>query len=918
MLPSIQRETIFTCELDLFIPTKFSIDDSKKKDKFVVGTLLTWADRILSLVKEGDFLQAIDLTRSYYTDEAPGNRNNLPTDPQRRKRVIGLRLKDLMDASAQYAFSEERLTDGTHVTPDGRGVDRTSVFEGMVEVCAKASIVLDDFEFLFEDLFQKYDDCGISSIYLRQLEPFVLDNQIRYVPPRITQRLIALHEEDGRPGLIERIIWHIDPSCLDLNQTIQLCQRYHLLDALIYINTRALRDYVAPIVELLGLIRTVQRFRRSQYQISPRTDTVDSSMESTIMNAYKIFPYMANVLSGLSYPSEEPLDAEEAFQAKKDIYLFLFFGRSSVWPPGEAGKLILTADEEGGIEPTYPYVRLLLVFDAESFLHSLDIALEDSYFNEESRRNDRLIIVKIVLEIMSSSVLPQDDITMVNIFVARNVAKFFQFLQLSPSTLHNILIGLAEDPNPTTREDRQLAAEYLLSVYNPHDSEGILLLFERARFYRILRTWYHHEQRWAKLLLAYVDDPYVHPSDLLKKVEDVISWSIKSRKGTIPDDLIPVISKSLPRLLRANSTATAYFLDHRLPHLHATALEAFGEGIEADNDRYKYLQTLLGLGPSDDDNDLVKPSTLSIQTSPDLQHRFFTLQCRFHSKDVISTLLHLPKESLDLGHVMRTCESLRVYDAAVWITNWQGQPGIALSKADTFQKEIVRRVVDAFAEGSKQLNVSDARSSLESLARVSCNICIDYSRKQITNEELAEDMWFKLLNSQIQNVQLMASSLPIDAEAVVEEVEELREMRGLLSTLRSLVQSSFSTLVSITSASAVSFPRLFKRLVDSTPSATGSHYTEFRIILTGMLESYQSDEDILIILKHLLERDVFETVAQVTKESACGWTISHGTCEYCRTALLVPPSSRVADVNEGIIVSRTGFASHSRCRPPSS
>jgi hypothetical protein len=199
-----------------------------------------------------------------------------------------------------------------------------------------------------------------------------LDNQIRYVPPRITQRLIALHEEDDRPDLIERIIWHIDPSCLDLNQTIQLCQRYHLFDALIYINTRAMRDYVAPIVELLGLIRKVQHFRKSREEFLRKTGAVleaDASMESTIMNAYKIFPYMANVLSGLSYPSEEPLDAEEGFQAKKDIYLFLFFGRSSVWPPGVGGKLILTADEEGGVEPTYPYARLLLVFDAESFLH---------------------------------------------------------------------------------------------------------------------------------------------------------------------------------------------------------------------------------------------------------------------------------------------------------------------------------------------------------------------------------------------------------------------------------------------------------------------------------------------------------------------------------------------------------------------
>ena len=91
-----------------------------------VGTLLTWADRILSFVEKGDFLSAIELTRSYYVGEAPGNRNGLPDKPEELRDVVGEKMRELMDASAHYAFSEERLTDETHVTPDGRGVDRTA------------------------------------------------------------------------------------------------------------------------------------------------------------------------------------------------------------------------------------------------------------------------------------------------------------------------------------------------------------------------------------------------------------------------------------------------------------------------------------------------------------------------------------------------------------------------------------------------------------------------------------------------------------------------------------------------------------------------------------------------------------------------------------------------------------------------
>ena len=150
-------------------------------------------------------------------------------------------------------------------------------------------------------------------------------------------------------------------------------------------------------------------------------------MESVVVNAYKVYPYMANVLSGLSYPSEEPLDPEDAHQAKKDVFSFIFFGHSFVWPSGEGGKLVLTADEDGAQEPTYPYTRLLLHFDPESFLHSLDIVFEDPYLNDEFE-GGRFLIVRILLDILASGDLSPAGATFVNIFIARNVPKYPQYL----------------------------------------------------------------------------------------------------------------------------------------------------------------------------------------------------------------------------------------------------------------------------------------------------------------------------------------------------------------------------------------------------------------------------------------------------------------------------------------------------------
>ncbi|KAJ7703147.1 Golgi CORVET complex core vacuolar protein 8-domain-containing protein [Mycena rosella] len=868
------------------------------------GTLLTWADRILTFVQDGDFLSAIDLTRSYYVGDAPGNSNGLPDDQELRKYVVGQKMRDLMVASTRYAFSEDRMSDETHLTPDGRGVDRTALFEGLVASCARACIALDDFDFLFEDLFQQYEDVGISRIFLLQLEAFVLSSDIRHVPPRITQRLIALHDDDGRPDLVERVIWHIHPTCLDINQAIHLCETHHLYDALIYVYTRALRDYVAPVVALLGLIRRVQQYRRTSAEPLPE----GHSMESVILDAYKIYPYLANCLSGLSYPSEEPLPEEEASQAKKDVYTFLFFGRSSMWPPGEGGKLVLTSDEEGAVEPTYPYARLLLHFDSESFLHSLDIAFEDTYLNDESQGMSRLVVIRILLETLSSGNLPPSDVTFTNIFVARNVPKYPQFLQtLQPSVLHGILVRLAEDPDPDTREDRQLAAEYLLSVYNPHESDRIVHLFESAGFYRILRSWYRHDQRWVPLLSTYFDDSGLRSSEIFSNVDEILENS--SNMGVLPPDILATIAAALPQLLDASITSTAALVDKHTPDLHQIALNGLGEG--GDHDRFVYLRHLLGPPPPPDDEyaSQSRGSGPSVKPSKQLRQLYISLQCRYRPHDVVNALRFFPPDLLDWPDVIQICESKEVYDAVVWALNWRGDPRDALSKAETFEKRLTHRVVEAFS-GTASDTLQKDIEALEAVGRTGIEICLERSQGASATEVPLEDIWFQLLSSQINCVQSV-SACASDPIAGQDQI-----LDKALSALRSLVQDTFGALVSISSTRAVSFPRLFERLVTSaTHASTGTQYTEFRTILTGMLESYRSDGDMLAISKNLVDRDLFETVAEATRERARGWAPHSRVCTVCRKMLYSGPEQAEPEHSQ-IVVSRTGMIYHSLCLPP--
>ncbi|KAH9839218.1 Golgi CORVET complex core vacuolar protein 8-domain-containing protein [Rhodofomes roseus] len=894
-----------------------------------VGTLLTWADRILSFVQRGDFLSAIELTRAYYVGQSLGNRNGLPEPPEQLQKVVGEKMHELMVASARYAFSEDRLTDGTLAGLDGRGVDQTSLFEGLVKVCIRACMALDDYDFLYEDLFQYYDDTRITRIFLSQLEPFIIDGNLHYVPPRITQRLIAVHDEDGRPDLVERLIWHIDPECLDVNQAITLCQRHGLYDALLYVFTRAMRDYEAPLVVLLDLIRQVQQYRRAREEgltFGPYTD--DDAIEPVVLNAYKVYPYLGNILAGLAYPSAEPLPSEEADQARHIVYRFLMSGQSRVWPQGEGGKLVLTADEENGVEPTYPYARLLLRFDPEAFLHTLDLAFEDGYLSDRDspRGATRLLMVKILLEIASSGDLTQDAVTFVNIFIARNVPKYPQFLQMPPTTLHSIVIGLAEDPDRSTQEDRQLAAEHLLSDYTPHETNRIIALFEKAGFYRILRSWYRQERKWPPLLLTYIHDRNLSTPEVLGSLDDVLTLVKRLHKGTLPPEILTTVTDCLSLLLERGVVQTAALLDTHIPSLHETAMNRLQD--HPDSAKFAYLKFLLGPPQEgDDDGVAVRKGGPSPHIPSDLRRTYLTLHCRLDPAGVIAALCYLPAELLDTEDAARICEEHAIYDAVVWVLDHQGVPLVALSKAESFENQLSARLADTLVQydSASEESVQEVLAALDAVGQRAVAMCLEHS--QSSQDVPLEDIWYHLLKSQIDTVQRVAAccmgAAPDATDADTDRTKQYELQQATLSSLRKSMQSAFTALMSISSAKGLSLPRLFKRLLTTASQNSVSKptlYAEFRTLFTGMLESYRSDGDMLIITKHLVGRDLFTNVEEFTQERLRGWRPSQGRCQTCKEWLVDNKTSSAAEQDDrtgvSIIVSRTGALYHQSCLPP--
>jgi hypothetical protein len=499
-----------------------------------IGSLSNWADRLISLMEDGDYIGAIQLATSYYTGDADKLTIGLPEDTTLRHTMVRDKLVEIMTASLKFAFSQQQK--------QAKAGSSNNLRE-LAEACFDACLSIGDVDFLFEEAYEWYEDGDSEGIFLETLEPCILEQKIINIPPTVVKAMVTHYVSKGMESRLEEMICHMETMTLDIDQVTTLCKQHNLYDALIYVSNQALRDYITPLIDLLALL--VPLNQNGDYF------TNGDLMEDPIfgVNALKMFPYMSYTFTGRVYPTGDNLMDQDALNAKAELYWFIFSGQTITWPKA-TGKPFLTQPGQGH-EPSFPYLRMILKFDAPSLLSTLNEAFEDSFLNDTPERAvnggstrdmpeehifglsvNRQYIVTILLEVMNVNDFASEDTIYLDMFIARNLPKFPQYLLLSGSALHKVLTGLCNYPGDDLADDAQLSVEYLLSVYHPPDMASLLPLFEKAGFYRVLKSTYKAEKQFSKLIKTYFDDPenkqevFDRIADCLRFVMSMRSWKL--------------------------------------------------------------------------------------------------------------------------------------------------------------------------------------------------------------------------------------------------------------------------------------------------------------------------------------------------------------------------------------------------------
>jgi vacuolar protein sorting-associated protein 8 len=881
-----------------------------------IGALSNWADRLIALMENGDYVGAIQLATSYYTGDADKLTVGLPEDTALRHSIVQDKLMEIMSASLKYAFSQR--------AKDINSADDQHL-QDLAETCFVACQGVGDIDFLFDEMYEWYEDAGVEGIFLETLEPYILEKAVTIIPPVAVKAMVTHYVLRGWESRLEDLICHMNTATLDLDQVTLLCKQHNLYDALIYVWNQALGDYITPMIDLLTLLIPIMG-DEEQNPASIMQDEIYS------VNAVKMFPYLSYTLTGRIYPNAEPMSDVIASQAKAELYWFLFSGNSVIWPKGSK-KPFLTRPSQSH-DPSFPYVRLILKYDTPSFLSALNEAFEDSFLNDSPEKKlngpvrgdlpeeqifgltvDRQYIISILLELMNPNDFAVQDTIYLDMFIARNLAKFPQYLLLPGSTLTRVLTGLCNYPGQDLEEDAQLSAEYLLSVYQSPDIPTLIPMFKKAGFYRILKRIYRSDKQYGKLVETYFED-----IDDRDAVFDCIADCIRPKSSLTTrqlQEVYEVLKQHALQFIELDPSSAAKTLTAGDKELHEFILNSAKDEPEL---QYLYLRTLL-------EHERDEMESAKAASDRDLIERYLRLMCKFNASHVSDYVGMVQSANLRLEQLLPTMEETGVIDAAVVLMARDGQIKDAMDRLTKHLETLESALHGLLSESSSaealdeiQQAAEDILQSLQKYVHVGIWLCQGQTKspkrsngtqkkKQVAaNKEtltLDEALWLSLIDASVQITRRLSSSIMSVTGAPSDELPASptssngppSELDGdkLIALLRSLVQHTFTALLTTSSSQGkalaggriiasggtnLSFLRILRAFLTQA-AAKSPNLADLRSVLSSIFSAYAYEESILRLSNRLLERSLFVSVSSSVELRQRGWRPRGSTCEAC-------------------------------------
>jgi hypothetical protein len=354
-----------------------------------------------------------------------------------------------------------------------------------------------------------------------------------------------------------------------------------------------------------------------------------------------------------------------------------------------------------------------------------------------------------------------------------------------------------------------------------------------------------------------------------------------------------VVETHASDLIHLDAVRAAQSIDAYAPALHQKFLDSLDNGSEL---QYIYLHTIF------------EPTGKHSEDTKHLPNAEFTeqyvqLMCKYDASHVASYVEQVQASDLRLEKVLPYMEESGVIDAAVILMAREGQLREAMDRLVQHLKKVESTLLGLLSNSAEDMQsihagevVEDLLQALQKYTNVGIWLCqgqtkTAFSRinstpvrkKPSSKNELLPDeaLWLDLIDVTVQITRKLSASLSDFENHDSTDIDHDK----LLAQLRTLVQRSFTALLTSTSSPSpsganFSFLRILRAFL-TRASVSSPNLSDLRAVLASIFSAYAYEESILSLANRLLEKDLFINVKSATILRQRGWRPRGSTCEGC-------------------------------------
>ncbi|CUS22902.1 LAQU0S07e02718g1_1 [Lachancea quebecensis] len=786
-----------------------------------IGSFLSWSDIVLRFVQRKAFLSALKSVAYFLVAE------NLPTDVFGLQKCLASRRKQLAQPLRNLSIASIR-----HFLVHNNEDSAADAFmELVMAILATFALVFKDEKdisvFIEQVLELISKPCWPS--FLEVILDLVLRKEIRILTPSVSSELLKYASDQKSRNVFADLVLKLDPSSLDINLAVKICQKLGLTNEIIYLWTSSSWDCISPLVDLL-------------FKLSNQTNKCQLIPGDTVIASQLTYDYVSFIMTGREFPvGKTILPHSLAFDLKLQMCFLLFNGTIVDWPPTSGIKLYTT--EKHVNEPTFPYMDLLLKENCCRCLAMLHEILEDAFFdddriphistqkgNEYRLRVSRQFVIDLLLDKIKESSSLEEKVP-IAIFITRNFPKYPQFIRLSNHVILELVLILCSEYPPWLFEDAQRSLESLFAVYDSSEANDFIPSLKKKKFNRPLFLIYKHQGAYAHMLeLCAILGQEEVCANLLDTLEFGLQHSLHDH--TKKKLLYEVIKTYFETVIEQDMLRVIGVFEKYDTDLHNNILDLRDQQIQ-----YSYLHEYF-------------------QSTPTLQLPNFELFCQYV---VLLCILNYSDELCQVLNkaTLSSIQCQKIYEILQEHTNTRGSV-IIQRKMNDFEGAI-ESIVQYLDRSNTETACEKSREQFRAYGEFAIETCLKAGREQ------SKACWTKFLIFLLSNYGSLS--------------------RNQSETYALMIQRVFESLSKQT---AFDTDKGSKRLIGNVLTSTLesqdvilAKVREIAPLFKSVLNSSELEENISHKILEILNRSSFSIINQYEEILQSGWSINYNDCEIC-------------------------------------